>query len=58
MYLPELHEEYLTYLSIERNYSPRTVSAYRSDFRRFLLSLETQEINVRPQQCLDTSPPF
>ena len=48
MSLPELHEEYLTYLSIERNYSPRTITAYRSDFRGFLRFLAAQEIEALP----------
>ena len=47
-FLPDLHEEFLSYLSIERNYSPRTVTAYRSDFRRFLGFLESQEIEALP----------
>lgn len=35
MYLPDLHQEFLNYLEIERNYSPRTIIAYRSDFQSF-----------------------
>jgi len=48
MSLPELHEEFLSYLAIERNYSPRTVSAYRSDFRRFMGYIISQEIEALP----------
>ena len=36
-----LVESCLLYLRVERNLSPRTLSAYRSDFRAFLASLRT-----------------
>jgi site-specific recombinase XerD len=36
MRLDDLHEEFLTYLEVERDYSPLTAMAYRSDFRAFL----------------------
>lgn len=42
MYLPDLHTEFLNYLEIERNYSPHTIAAYRSDFRAFLAYLAEQ----------------
>ena len=44
MYLPNLHKEFLNYLEIERNYSPHTVVAYRSDFQAFLEYLADQEL--------------
>ncbi len=46
MYLPELHQEFLTYLEVERNYSPRTITAYRSDFRAFLDYLRQRDIQA------------
>ena len=36
MRLDRLHREFLTYLEMERNYSPHTVTSYRSDFHTFL----------------------
>ncbi|MBM3500148.1 MAG: hypothetical protein FJX74_15945 [Armatimonadetes bacterium] len=39
MELARLNEEFLSYLSVECNRSPATVSAYASDFRLFLRSL-------------------
>jgi len=44
MYLPDVHKEFLMYLEIERNYSPRTIIAYASDFRSFLHCLEEKGI--------------
>lgn len=55
MYLPELHEEYLSYLAIERNYSPRTITAYRSDFRRFQAFMASQELEALPASVERTS---
>ena len=40
MRLDELHEEFLTCLEVERNYSPLTTGAYRSDFKIFASFLE------------------
>ncbi len=31
-----MHEEFLSYLDLERGYSPLTITSYRSDFRYFL----------------------
>ncbi len=42
MYLSDLHTEFLNYLEIERNCSPHTIAAYRSDFRAFLAYLAEQ----------------
>jgi len=50
MYLPELHEEFLQYLEVERNYSPLTITAYRSDFRSFLRYLNDQAIEATAEQ--------
>ncbi len=36
----QLYEEFLSYLDLERGYSPLTVSSYRSDFRVFLRYLK------------------
>jgi len=41
MRLDDLHEEFLTYLEVERDYSSLTAVAYRSDFRAFLHFLKT-----------------
>ena len=42
MRIEPLYEEFLTYLSVERNCSPLTVTAYQSDGRLFLASLADQ----------------
>lgn len=42
MSLEELFEEYLFYLTM-RNYSERTISSYRSDFRKFLQYLKERK---------------
>ncbi|HEY3397838.1 MAG TPA: tyrosine-type recombinase/integrase [Armatimonadota bacterium] len=42
MRIEPLYEEFLTYLSVERNCSPLTIGAYRSDGRLFLQSLVDQ----------------
>ena len=56
MDLSALHEEFLTYLEIERNYSPLTVTAYRSDFRLFLRYLEAsatlRELAALDRHCI------
>jgi site-specific recombinase XerD len=40
MRLTELHEEFVTYLEVERDYSAYTAVAYRSDFQTFLRFLK------------------
>ena len=42
MRIEPLYQEFLTYLSVERNCSPLTVTAYQSDGRLFLTSLADQ----------------
>ena len=42
MRIEPLYQEFLTYLSVERNCSPLTVTAYQSDGRLFLASLADQ----------------
>jgi len=44
MQIEPLYEEFLTYLSVERNCSPLTITAYRSDGRLFLRSLADQSV--------------
>ena len=44
MRIEPLYEEFLTYLSVERNCSPLTLSAYRSDGRLFLQALADREV--------------
>lgn len=44
MRIEPLYEEFLTYLSVERNCSPLTVTAYESDGRLFLESLSDQGV--------------
>jgi len=45
MRIEPLYEEFLTYLLVERNCSPLTVDAYRSDSRLFLQSPEDQDVS-------------
>ena len=40
-----LHDEFLSYLDLERGCSPATIRAYRTDFRLFLRFLESIEIS-------------
>jgi len=47
MRLAELHEEFLTYLEVERDYSRYTMVAYRSDFGSFLRFLKEAELCAR-----------
>ena len=44
MRIEPLYQEFLTYLSVERNCSPLTVTAYQSDGRLFLESLADQAL--------------
>ena len=42
--LPVLLKSFLTYLEVERGFSPNTVDAYQRDCEQFLMSLaETEE---------------
>ena len=45
MQIQPLYEEFLTYLSVERNGAKLTVDAYRSDCRVFLQFLELQGVS-------------
>ena len=47
MHLDKLHCEFLTYLEIERNYSPLTIVSYRSDFVTFLRFLSSEGLPHR-----------
>lgn len=40
MHIEALYEEFLSYLDLERGYSPLTITAYRSDFYQFLVHLD------------------
>lgn len=48
MRLDRLHREFLTYLEMERNYSPHTVTSYRSDFHAFLSFLSGEGLAPEP----------
>ena len=47
MHIVPLHEEFVSYLDLERGYSPLTIKAYQSDFRIFLRYLS--HIGQEPQ---------
>ena len=49
MEIPPLYEEFLSYLDLERAYSPLTITACRSDARLFLRYLQ----EARHQPSLD-----
>jgi len=44
MRIDNLHNEFLAYLELERDYSPHTISSYRSDFRSFLQFLASEGV--------------
>ena len=48
MKLAPLHEEFLTYLELERGCSPLTISAYRSDFRLFMRHIDSCDAEAVP----------
>jgi len=50
MRIEPLYEEFLTYLSVERNSSPLTVDAYRSDGRAFRRYLHEHEVDTEVEE--------
>ncbi len=46
MEITSLYEEFVSYLDLERGYSPLTISAYRSDFRLFTRFLDDADLEA------------